>query len=230
MKKKGFMSRISEGKGFYIALIICVIAVGVGFWAVLGSAQNAGMKVTAKLPESNGQEDVFRPQTPVLSAAPAGTAAPASAKPETTSAPRSDTNAPTSYVWPVGGEIATPHSLNALIYDATMADFRTHAGIDIKCDLGASVVACADGTVKSVENGGMLGTTVTLEHGGGIETVYANLDTAVGVSPGDSLKAGAAIGKVGETTVSEAGLEPHLHFELRVDGAAISPADFLPQR
>ncbi len=224
MKKKGFFSRIAEGKGFYIALIICVIAVGIGTWAVLRSADNTGMGVTARIPD-NKEDVVFKPQTPVPSAS-----ASASVKPVITPSPSKNPQNPVSFIWPVNGDISTPYSVDALIYNPTMADWRTHSGVDIKCDIGTDVVSCADGKVAGIENGGMLGTTIIIEHSGGLKSIYANLNTAVNVSVGDNVKSGEVIGKVGETTVSEAGTEPHLHFEMTLEGNRVNPAEYLPKR
>lgn len=221
MKKKGFFARIAEGRGFYIALIICVVAVGIGTWAVLRSADNTSMGVTARIPEN--KEDVFKPQTPAPSAG-------VSVKPVITPSPSKSPQKPVSFVWPVNGEISVAHSVNSLIYNPTMADWRTHSGLDIKCDIGTDVVSCADGKVTGIENGGMLGTTVTIEHSDGLMSVYANLNTAVGVAVGDSVKSGEVIAKVGETTVAEAGTDSHLHFEMTLDGSPVDPMEYLPKR
>ena len=221
MKKKSFFSRIAEGRGFYIALIICVIAVGIGTWAVLRNPDNTGMGVTARIPEN--KEDVFKPQTAAPSAS-------ASVKPVMTPSPSKNPQKPVSFVWPVKGDVSTAYSVDSLIYNPTMADWRTHSGLDIKCDVGTDVVCCADGTVTGIENSGMLGTTVTIEHTGGLKSVYANLNTAVSVAKGDNVKSGEVIGKVGETTVSEAGIEPHLHFEMSLNDGRVNPVEYLPKR
>jgi len=238
MKNKRF-SKFFAGKGFYIALILCVAVVGLGTWAIFGFT-DTGLRVTAEMP--NQDEDVFNPQTPVISpgsnpddnsgenpqgnqgespvqtAAPTLTPAPGvSAKP-----------APKSFMWPVSGDISMPYSVDALIYNPTMADWRTHAGIDINSELGTSVSAVADGTVTNVEKGGMLGTTVTIEHGGELVSIYANLEEDVLVATGDSVEMGDIIGKVGQTSVSEAGMEPHLHLEMTVNGVSVNPLDYLP--
>jgi murein DD-endopeptidase MepM/ murein hydrolase activator NlpD len=83
------------------------------------------------------------------------------------------------------------------------------------------------GTVERVYDDEYLGTTVILRHEGGYETRYCNLTAMPTVKVGDSVKAGDVIGAVGDTAILEAEDKPHLHFQLRKDGKAIDPSDFL---
>lgn len=218
MKKNSFLSRAAEGRGFYIALILCVIAVGIGSWAVLRNIDNVSHVVTARMPDTG--EDVFIPQT----AAPSATV-----KPVISPTPYNKQQKPVSFAWPVSGEISLPYAVDSLIYNPTMADWRTHSGMDIKCEVGTEVLAASDGIVASIENGGMLGTTVIINHEDGLKSIYANLNTAVSVAKGENVKSGQVIAKVGQTSVSEAGAEPHLHFDMMVNDNHVSPLEYLPK-
>jgi murein DD-endopeptidase MepM/ murein hydrolase activator NlpD len=109
-----------------------------------------------------------------------------------------------------------------------MADWRTHPGLDIKSDLGTGVSAIAEGKVISVDKGGMSGTTVRIEHEGGIVSIYSNLADNVKLAVGSKVEMGALIGSVGQTSVAEAGLDPHLHLEMTVNGKYVNPQDYLP--
>jgi len=131
-------------------------------------------------------------------------------------------------MWPVSGEIIGPYSSNALVYNQTMADWRTHPGIDIKSEIGTGVSAIADGKVIAVENGGMSGTTVKIEHAGGIVSIYSNLADNSKLTVGSKVEMGGLIGSVGKTSVAEAGLEPHLHLEMALNGNYVNPMDYLP--
>ena len=90
-----------------------------------------------------------------------------------------------------------------------------------------SVAATAAGTVLSVEEDGRLGTTVVVDHHNGYVTTYASLQPETAVLAGDTVSAGAVIGTVGNTSLSEAGLGAHLHFSVTKDGEAVDPAEFL---
>lgn len=132
-----------------------------------------------------------------------------------------------AYVWPVEGTVDRPFSLEAFAYDPTMGDWRTHDGLDIAAETGAAVSACAAGTVESVEDDNMLGMTVTVDHGMGLKSVYANLDEAVDVDAGDPVEPGTVLGTVGNTAVAENAEPSHLHFAMKEYGAAVDPLNYL---
>lgn len=98
-----------------------------------------------------------------------------------------------------------------------------HAGYDLAAPAGAAVVASADGVV--VFTGQLLqrGNTVILDHGWGIYTLYAHLQTWE-VAAEQPLVAGQTIGRVGNTGLST---RPHLHWEVRLRGLAVDPGAWL---
>lgn len=97
---------------------------------------------------------------------------------------------------------------------------RFHAGIDLPAAQGTPVLAAAPGRVTwaGPRDGGW-GTLVTVAHPGGVRTMYAHLST-IGVKLGDWIAGGTMIGSVGSTGDATG---PHLHFEVRVRGAAYDP-------
>ncbi len=98
-----------------------------------------------------------------------------------------------------------------------------HRGMDIGAATGTPVRAPAAGTVVSAETQGAYGLMVTIDHGNGIRTRYAQLDTA-NVSAGDRVSVGASIGTVG---ASGQATGPHLHFEVWNGNEALNPSDYL---
>ncbi len=99
---------------------------------------------------------------------------------------------------------------------------RTHSGIDIPAVQGAVILAAADGTVTEVGIDAERGNYLVLDHGDGLETVYAACRD-VTVEEGDTVKAGGMIAAVGSTGMSTG---PHLHFEVRQDGQAQNPVAY----
>ena len=98
-----------------------------------------------------------------------------------------------------------------------------HDGIDFMAPIGSAVVASADGTVVSVSKSGKgPGNVVTIDHGNGYETEYAHLQD-IQVSRYRTVKRGDVIGHVGMSGSSYA---PHLHYEVRKDGAIQDPVNY----
>ena len=100
---------------------------------------------------------------------------------------------------------------------------RTHTGIDIGASTGTSVKAAASGKVIFSGWKGSLGKLVVISHGNGVQTYYGHCSSLL-VSAGQSVSAGQVISKVGSTGRSTG---PHLHFEIRVNGAAINPQGYI---
>ncbi len=132
------------------------------------------------------------------------------------------------YVWPVQGDVARPYSIQQLLYDSTMADWRTHDGVDLSCDQGTPVSAVAGGLVVGVRNDDLLGTVVEIDHENGVHSVYANLAAQPPVSPGDRVTMGQTVGSVGATALGEVNQVSHLHFAMTEDGISADPTAYLP--
>lgn len=103
---------------------------------------------------------------------------------------------------------------------------RFHAGIDIPAAVGTPVAAAAPGRVVYAgwRDGGW-GLEVTIAHGSGVRTIYAHL-SRVDVALGQQVPTGAPVGLVGATGDANG---PHLHFEVRLRGAAVDPLSALPE-
>jgi murein DD-endopeptidase MepM/ murein hydrolase activator NlpD len=119
-------------------------------------------------------------------------------------------------LWPILGPLNSPYGPRR---------GRLHAGIDIGSPQYQEVVAAADGEViYAGESRGPLGQAVILEHAEGLRTVYAHLSVIV-AEEGETVRQGQPIGGVGSTGRSSG---PHLHFEVRLNGARVDPLAYLP--
>ncbi len=98
-----------------------------------------------------------------------------------------------------------------------------HTGLDIQASTGTNIFAAADGVVITARYMNGYGNTVIIDHGGGISTLYGHNSKLV-VSAGQEVKKGQVISKAGSTGYSTG---PHLHFEVRQNGVAISPWTYL---
>lgn len=130
------------------------------------------------------------------------------------------------YSFPVNGEVQRAFSVNNLLWDETMEDWRTHCGVDIASELGSEVDTAAEGTVTECYEDEMYGYVVKIEHPDGVVTVYKNLDKVL-VKQGDALDMGQMIGTVGSGGKFESAQKAHLHFEVIVDDKYVNPSEFI---
>jgi murein DD-endopeptidase MepM/ murein hydrolase activator NlpD len=100
---------------------------------------------------------------------------------------------------------------------------RMHEGIDLAVANGTPVVASASGTVIVAGWMGGYGNLVVVDHGNGIATAYGH-NTSVTVGYGQSVAQGQLIAYSGNTGHSTG---PHVHFEVRVNGAPVDPLGYL---
>ena len=136
----------------------------------------------------------------------------------------------TVYLAPAVGTLTNTHSTDAPVYSPTLGEWRVHTGIDICAPEGTEVRAIAEGKVTKIFNHPMHGKTIEITHKGDIVSVYSNLaENGIAVKEGDTVKAGAKLGAVGDTTIKELADEPHLHFEIRFKGKSVNPLSYISE-
>lgn len=249
--KRTWIEKLSDfisGKGFYLVVLICVAAIALsGYYLVQGV--RGGLDQTLDQPVS-GSAAIAEPPSAAPSARPTVkpsdspaassariTAPPASEAPSASTAPAASeapapsvAPAPLVFTWPVKGAIIAGFSVEALAYNETMGDWRTHNGLDIASERGTQVLAAASGTVTALYEDDLMGTVVEIDHGQGLVSQYANLAAVPTVAVGDAVSTGSVIGSVGQTAAAESGRASHLHYALLKDGCAVDPAEYLPEQ
>lgn len=110
------------------------------------------------------------------------------------------------------------------IKDADHNEKRLHKGIDLSAPRGTEIQVPKAGVVTFSGAKGASGEVVIIDHGNGIETLYAHLDKRL-VNKGERVVQGQILGLVGSTGKATG---PHLHWELRQNGEVIDPASQLP--
>ncbi|MEA5601367.1 M23 family metallopeptidase [Nostoc sp. UHCC 0252] len=88
-----------------------------------------------------------------------------------------------------------------------------HSGVDLLAPVGTDVLAIAPGTVAFASDQGSYGKLVIINHSGGLQSRYAQLDS-IKVTVGQQIKKGDLVGTVG-TSGKPTSTQPHLHFEVR---------------
>ena len=131
--------------------------------------------------------------------------------------------------WPmVGGTLTQPFGPTSFTLEPPLGQYKHfHTGIDIAAAEGTPVLAAAGGLVVSVQHTTVgYGNYVIVAHGDGYFTLYAHL-ADVQVIDGQHVVRGQIVGHEGATGLATG---PHLHFELRYNGAVVDPMSYLPPR
>lgn len=130
----------------------------------------------------------------------------------------------------VGGTGGWPLQAGVTVYVTSEYGWRTlwgsrdfHLGIDLACPKNTEIYAFNSGTVLKSECHYSYGEYVLVDHGGGISTLYAHMNSRA-VQAGDYVQAGQLLGYVGMTG-SASGF--HLHFETRENGETVDPRNYI---
>ena len=203
------------GRGFYIALVLCLAAIGVaGYFVLVQQAKVAEEGKDKPVVRQEEVENVQRAQMPEADPEPVQeTLEPEELLPQVCS--------------PLDGTTVTVFSMTELMYDETMADWRTHDGVDIRAEEGDAVKTAAAGTVKEVRYDDLMGVTVVISHADGYETQYRSLQQDPPVEQCKTVEAGDIIGLVGSTAAAEGDVGPHLHFSVSKDGRVVDPQEYV---
>jgi len=118
------------------------------------------------------------------------------------------------FIWPVNGTVVSGFGWRW---------GRMHEGIDISASSGTPIWSAAAGTVIHSGWLGGYGNLVVVDHGNGLATAYAHA-SAILVGVGQQVSQGETLSLVGSTGNSSG---PHLHFEVRVNGAAVDPLFYM---
>ena len=130
---------------------------------------------------------------------------------------------------PAVGVVIPPSAVRWPLVDRVTSEYgprwgRMHEGIDIAGSYGVSISSAESGRVDFAGWIDGYGNTVIVDHGGGMSTLYAHMQD-IAVLTGQTLSIGQAVGYVGNSGFSQG---PHLHFEVRIDGAPVNPRTYLP--
>jgi len=228
------------GRGYYIALIVCVIAVGISGYVFVRTARQSAVQTAAPAVISQTPEAQTKPQKPKETVKPSGV--PGASEKTSASQDQETDRMEDAYeetmaeaepleqevLWPLQGEVTATFSRDTLTYSRTMADWRTHEGLDIEAEADSSVSATQAGTVTAVYEDDFLGNVVVVTHSGDLATLYANLADMPEVSVGEEVSAGQVLGHVGRTALAETADPTHLHFEVFENGDPVDPLEYLP--
>ena len=218
MSKKFNFGRSFGKKGYYIALILCAVAIGIsGYLYYRNANQDTPQLQTPTLDVMGPDEDVAAVATQPSASNQGNTQVPSTQPPKV----------PMKTGMPVSGQTVAGYAMDCLSYNPTTRDWRVHNGIDIAADAQTQVCAAADGTVYTTYMDETMGNTVVIRHADGYVTKYSSLSAELTVSAGDTVTLGQAIGTVGNTALLESAVGDHVHFSVTHNDEPMDPMAFL---
>lgn len=130
---------------------------------------------------------------------------------------------------PAVGVVIPPGAVRWPLVDRVTSEYgprwgRMHEGIDIAGSHGDPIRSAESGRVDYAGWIRGYGNTIIVDHGGGMSTLYAHMH-GFAVTAGKTVSIGQVVGYVGNSGFSQG---PHLHFEVRIDGAPVNPRTYLP--
>lgn len=215
------MPKKSNGKGFYIALAVCLVAVcGVAVSSFVSGLTKDTPKTdptgtTAKQRTTTSVQQVVIPATNVKDDRTTTTAMP-TAKPTTVTT----TQPADLFVFPATNRVLLGFS-DSLIYSETLEEWGTHNGVDFAAEQGTQVKATAGGTVTRIYRDPLWGDIVEIDHGGKVISRCCGVE-AKNLKEGQTVRAGDVIGTVKEIP-SEVLMESHIHLEILANDKYVDP-------
>lgn len=111
------------------------------------------------------------------------------------------------------------------VYQGKEVDKQTHLGFDLASNANAPVFSGARGTVVHAGYLGIYGNCVIVDHGMGLQSLYAHL-SSIGTSVGQTVERGAELGRTGITGLAGG---DHLHYTMLLQGQSINPVEWWDQ-
>ena len=208
----------SGGKGFYIALAVCLVAIcGVAVTTFVNTLpkDEPEKENSTTVPHNTTTSSVQQVVVPAPDVKDERSTTTTVTPPTTTTADMQDL-----FVFPVSNQVLHPFSATHE-YSETLGSWVTHNGVDFAGKNGDAVKASADGKITSIRQDALWGQMIEITHDGKIVTRYCGV-TAKNIKEGQTVKAGDAIGVLSDVP-AEVLDKPHLHMEVIVNGKFVDP-------
>ena len=221
MSKSSKVVDFIRRNAYYLAFVLCLAVLAVITVAlVMGGADNTL--------ETGGNNQIEQPETPSDTQKPSDEQTPSD-----TQKPSEDENdQPTASViifdMPVaGGSVIKDYVGASVVYNQTLGLYTGHKAIDFAAEEGANVLCVYNGVIESIEISKVNGTTITVNHGNGLKSVYNSIEADETLLEGATVYKGDVLGTVSTNNKTEYLDGAHLHFEVWENGEKIDPNKYL---
>lgn len=213
-------------RGFYIALGICLVAVGAAAWMTYNSVMNfmepENTEISSQANQNDQSKNEEKEAANTLSGIKDESSKPAEIAEETNA-----TEQPISLViYPVSSNIIKGYSNDNPVFSKTLSDWRVHNATDFSAEQGSTVKAMSSGEVIDIYDDPSLGMTVVISHDSGYTSYYSGLGDTVLVEKGQKISSGDDIGSINDIP-SESSDGFHLHLVVKQGDNLVDPMSIL---
>ena len=133
-----------------------------------------------------------------------------------------------TFIMPVkNGEVIKSYTHDTVVFNSTLGVYMGHLAIDYKAKENENVYCVYAGVIESVATSYLTGTTITVNHGGGLKTIYNSVEADEKLYEGKTVTKGEVIGKVSANNLQEYKDGAHLHFEVEKNNEKVDPEEYL---
>ncbi len=125
------------------------------------------------------------------------------------------------------GTLIKDYTSDTVVFNSTLGAYMGHMGMDFSAQEGSDVLCVYDGVIESITTSYLTGTTVIVDHGNQLKTVYNSIEANEALYEGATVKQGAVLGSVSANNLQEYKDGAHLHFEVLVNGVKTDPDEYL---
>lgn len=224
MSKNSKVTDFIRRNAYYLAFVLCLAVLAVITVALVmsgtnnDSIQTGGNDQIVETPDDGDKptdgtdgEDKPSDQTPVQP-------------------PKDEEPTPTVIIFdmPVfGGSVIKDYVGASVVYNQTLGLYSGHKAIDFGAEEGTEVVCVYDGVIESIEVSKVNGTSITVNHGNGLKSVYNSIEAHEDLQEGATVYKGDALGTVSTNNKTEHLDGAHLHFEVWENGEKVDPNKYL---
>ena len=231
MSKNSKVTDFIRRNAYYLAFVLClaVLAVITVALVMTGSSDNSLQTGGNNQVQDGGSQtpDDGGDETPDDG----GTQTPDDGENQTPNKPSEDEKPTVSVIvfdMPGQGSSVIKDYVGAcVVYNQTLGLYTGHKAIDFAAEEGTTVSCVYDGVIESIEISKVNGTTVTVDHGNGLKSVYNSIEASETLQEGATVYKGDALGTVSTNNKTEHLDGAHLHFEVWENGQKIDPNKYL---
>lgn len=197
-------------RAVYLVLALCILAVGLSVTFMLINNNN-----DLSLDAGSDTPTIIVPEEKPVE------------KPEDTPVDTAPVEKVVSFIIPVANPSSVVDYSETMVFNSTLNRFSAHMAMDFFAPEGSDVYAVYDGKIVNIETTFLKGTTITIDHGNGLFSIYNSLADGDSVSVGQNVEQGDVIGQVSLSNRQEYKSGAHLHFEVKENGQLIDPYKYL---